>query len=459
MKRGLLIFGLIILILSTGCGGNQSGFDHGNSIDTLKVVTLFGPTSYFEYRGEPMGIDYENVKRFAEDEGMVLEISTLNNIQDLITALKNGEAHLAAYPVPSISEYNDDVLHCGIKEISSQVLVQKATKERVKDVTELIGKEITVEKDSKYYYRILNLDEELGGGIKIETIDNDTITSEDLMRMVSEGKIPYTVVDSQTASLYQDAFPGLDMSLRLSAEQAASWVVAKGLDSLAVKIDRWENNTHSSDFVREIYKRYYDRGLTEAFDVNLTYFKKLDLKKGNPVSQYDNVFKKHASTSGYDWELLAAIAFCESRYNPVAVSPFGAYGLMQVMPSTAKAVGVDPGVLGSPDNNVLAAAKILSKLDKSFENRVTDPDERMKFVVASYNSGLGHIYDAMALAEKIGLDSQKWHGNVAVAALMKSRREYYTDPVVKHGYFRGRETVDFVDHVTSIHNYLKTHIK
>ena len=128
---------------------------------------------------------------------------------------------------------------------------------------------------------------------------------------------------------------------------------------------------------------------------------------------------------------------------------------MQVMPATSGAVGVDPGSLGDPDANVKAASKIISKLDKAFANKVEDRNERLKFVVAAYNSGLGHIYDAMALAEKHGMDPAKWTGNVSIAALMKSRPEYYNDPVVKNGYFRGRETVDFVDHVTGIYNYLQ----
>lgn len=440
-----------------GCGNSKSDrYHHGNDLDTLKVVTLYGPTSYFNYRGEPMGIDYDNARKFAEDEGLVMEITTVNNISDLIDKLKSGEAHLAAYPLPAIAEYKEEVLHCGPVEISNQVLVQKKGKNEIHDVTELIGKEIYVEKDSKYHYRLLNLNDELGGGIKIIPFESDTIESEDLLRLVNNEVWQYTVIDSQLASLYKGSFPQLDTSLKISSDQAASWAVGLGLDSLAAKIDRWENRTHSSEFIKDIYKRYYDNNLNEIYDANLDYFKKMNLSKGKPVSAYDPLFKKYADRSGYDWKLLAAIAFCESRFNPSVASRFGAFGLMQVMPNTAEAVGVEPGSLGNPDSNVLAASRIISKLDKALSDKVEDPEERMKFVVASYNSGLGHIYDSIALAQKHGLDPQKWTGNVSISALMKSRPEYYNDPVVKHGYFRGRETVDFVDHVIGIYNYLQT---
>ena len=438
-----------------GCKESASGEDYGIGIDTLKVVTLYGPTSYFDYRGEAMGIDYENVKRFAEENGMVLQISTERNITDLIEKLKKGEAHLAAYPIPSISEYKDDVVHCGPVEISTQVLLQKANKDKISDVTELVGKDVYVERDSKYLYRLNNLNEELGGGINIKILDKDTLDNEEIIKMVSKGEIDYAVIDSRIAGIYKTAFPDIDTSVTLSAQQSASWAVAKGLDSLASKIDRWENKTHTSEFIREIYKRYYDRAVNDDFDTNLSYFKKLKQDSKQRVSEYDGIFKKYSDISGYDWKLLAAIAYCESRYNPTIASRFGAYGLMQVMPSTAAAVGIDPGSLGNPDSNVKAAAKILAQMDKSLAKKIDDPQERMKFVVASYNSGLGHIYDSIALADKTGLDPQKWTGNVSIAALLKSRPEYYNDPVVKNGYFRGRETVDFVDHVMSIYNYLQ----
>ena len=449
-----------ITLAMAHCKRGNENTHHGNDIDTLKVVTLYGPTSFFNYRGEYMGIDYENVRRFAEDEGYVLEIKALNNINEVINSLKNREAHLAAYHIPFISEYNQDIIYTGPREVTNQLLVQRKNKDgQIKDVTELIGKEVYVEKNSKYHYRLLNLDEELGGGIDIKTIENDTIVSEDFLEMVNSGKIDYAVVDSSIASIYASAFPNLDLSLPISTDQASFWAVAPGLDSLAVKIDTWENRTHSSEYVKEIYKRYYDQMNNDNFDATLSYFKNKDISKGKPVSSYDNLFKQYASTAGYEWPLLAAIAFCESRFNPTVASRFGAYGLMQVMPATASAVGIDPGSLGSPEINVKAAARILAKLDKALKNKVEDPEERMKFVVAAYNSGLGHIYDAMALAEKNGMDPQKWTGNVSIAALMKSRPEYYTDPVVKNGYFRGRETVDFVDHVTGIYNYIQSNLK
>ena len=157
--------------------------------------------------------------------------------------------------------------------------------------------------------------------------------------------------------------------------------------------------------------------------------------------------------------MLAAIGFNESRFNNDIISWAGAQGLMQLMPVTAQAMGIDPSDLSNPDRNILAAAKLLKKLDSSLVDKVPDKDERLMFVIAAYNCGLGHIFDSIALAEKFGLDSTKWLGNVSEAALMKSRPQYYNDPVVKNGYFRGRETTEFVDKVMSVYNYFVSRSK
>lgn len=433
--------------------------NYGADIDTLKVVTIYGPTSYFDYRGEFLGVDYENVRRFAKDGDMELEIQVVSNIGELIEKLENGEAHLGAYPVPSISEYKGEIVHCGPRQISWQVLVQKNSPEKIKDVTELTGKEIVVEENSKYHFRLKNLDSEIGGGINILPIESDTLQEEDFLDMVSRGDISYTVVDSETANLNSKYYTDLDFSLHVSLDQAASWVVGPGLDSLVAKIDRWEQRNHDSDIIKEIYKRYYERGKIDPLEQELAFFKSKDISKTGKVSPYDDLFKTNSQVAGFDWELLAAIAYCESRFIPDVTSRFGATGLMQVMPSTANALGFQTASLINPAINVKAASKLISNLNETLKKKVEDPEERMKFVIASYNSGLGHIYDSMTLAEKNGLDPQKWLGNVSVAVLMKSRPEYYTDPDMRHGYFRGRETVEFVDRVMAIYDYIKSQTK
>lgn len=449
------------LIALTACGSNHAKQDNEDkhvSIvpDTLHAATLYGPTSYFNYRGQQMGFDYENLKRFADDEGMVLDLKVASSLQSLLRMVSEGEADLAAYPVPSIEEYNKIVKHCGHKEVTWQVLVQPAGKNRISDVTELVGKTVYVEQDSKYHYRLNNLNKELGGGIDIVPISRDSLITEDLIEMVDHGEIPLTVVDSDIAELNKSYYPRLDIDMKISLDQYASWAVRNDCDSLAARLDRWEKRRDNSETLRAIYKKYFEISKNSAPYEDPALAFRLKIRKGGSISPYDNLFKRHSSVAGYDWRLLAAIGFNESRFDNNVESWAGARGIMQLMPSTAKAVGIKPESISNPDANILGAARLLKKLDAALAPKVPDPEERMRFVIASYNCGLGHIFDAIELASKHGLNPEVWLGNVSEAALMKSRPLYYNDPVVKNGYFRGRETTEFVERVMSVFEYFKS---
>lgn len=449
------------LIALTACGSNHAKQDNEDkhvSIvpDTLHAATLYGPTSYFNYRGQQMGFDYENLKRFADDEGMVLDLKVASSLQSLLRMVSEGEADLAAYPVPSIEEYNKIVKHCGHKEVTWQVLVQPAGKNRISDVTELVGKTVYVEQDSKYHYRLNNLNKELGGGIDIVPISRDSLITEDLIEMVDHGEIPLTVVDSDIAELNKSYYPRLDIDMKISLDQYASWTVRNDCDSLAARLDRWEKRRDNSETLRAIYKKYFEISKNSAPYEDPALAFGLKIRKGGSISPYDNLFKRHSSVAGYDWRLLAAIGFNESRFDNNVESWAGARGIMQLMPSTAKAVGIKPESISNPDANILGAARLLKKLDAALAPKVPDPEERMRFVIASYNCGLGHIFDAIELASKHGLNPEVWLGNVSEAALMKSRPLYYNDPVVKNGYFRGRETTEFVERVMSVFEYFKS---
>lgn len=450
------------MLFSVSCGGknhNSSTNAEDAPPDTLHVATLYGPTSYFNYRGQEMGFDYENVKRFANDENLVLDLKVAPTLQSLLNMIENGDIDLAAYPIPVIEEYKNLAKHCGYKEVTWQVLVQPDGKNKISDVTQLVGKTIYVEQDSKYHYRLNNLNQELGGGINIVPINKDSLITEDLIRMVDLGEIPLTVVDSDIAELNKSYYPRLDIDMKISLDQYSSWAVRNDLDSLASRIDTWEKRRDNSDMMKEIYKKYFEISKNPTPYEDPVKSLGLNIKKGGKISVYDDSFKRHAHVSGYDWRLLAAIGFNESRFNNDIISWAGAQGLMQLMPVTAQAMGIDPSDLSNPDRNILAAAKLLKKLDSSLADKVPDKDERLMFVIAAYNCGLGHIFDSIALAEKFGLDSTKWLGNVSEAALMKSRPQYYNDPVVKNGYFRGRETTEFVDKVMSVYNYFVSRSK
>lgn len=439
------------------CGGKTAtpAEEEHHLPDTLRVGTLYSPTSYFLYKGEEMGYEYELISNLAKDKGMKLDIKVAHTMNAMLEMLDSGLIDVIAYEIPITAEYRNRVIHCGKRNITHQVLVQHVGKKDtiLTDVTQLPGKEVWVIKDSKYDARLRNLDNELGGGIGIRTIDKDTLIAEDLIEMVANRSIPLTIVDSDIARLNKTYYTNIDISLQVSLDQKSSWAVAKDHQWLADSINAWTSQAGAEATSKRLLKRYFEMSKrTLGIDYHLT------LKHGK-ISPYDNFFKHYSQSIGWDWRLLAAQAYTESHFDNNVVSWAGARGLMQIMPKTAEAYGLSPENVTNPQLNIEAAAKIIKDLDKSLKSKVPDETERINFIIAAYNSGIGHVYDAIEIAKITGRNPQIWDGNVAEAILLKAHPEYYNNEVCRFGYFKGKQTIEYVAQVKKIYQLYKAKIK
>ena len=171
--------------------------------------------------------------------------------------------------------------------------------------------------------------------------------------------------------------------------------------------------------------------------------------KGGIISRYDQLFMTYSRDIRWDWRLLAAQCYQESTFDPKAVSFAGAKGLMQIMPGTADHLGLARSKLYEPEANIAAAVKYIAELERSFSD-IREHYERTNFVLASYNGGAHHIRDAMALARRDGKNPHRW-ADVSDYVLKLASPQYYNDPIVKHGYMRGSETVDYVSRIRQRH--------
>ncbi|MDR0429524.1 MAG: transporter substrate-binding domain-containing protein [Tannerellaceae bacterium] len=408
----------------------------------ITAVTLYSSTSYFQYRMEPMGYEYDLINEFAHSQGLKLNIVVAENVTKLINMLQVGEADVVAYPIPISNQLKSEVLFCGREEVSSQVLVQR---ELIRDVTELIGKDIYVTPGSKYHDRLKNLDIELGGGINIHDIGRDTITTEDLIEMVSEGIIPYTISDDKIARLNKTYYGNIDVSLEVSFRQRSSWVVRRSSPELAKAINDWASDQTGERTYKAAVKRYFELS-KKILEISMP-----DIKKGN-ISPYDDLFKKYAPSLGWDWKLLASLAYQESHFKLTVISWAGAQGLMGIMPGTAQSLGVATDDLTNPETSIRTGIEVLRRFRKGFES-IPDSLDVIKFTLASYNAGIGHVHDAQRLAEKFGKNALVWDDNVAEFILKKREPEYYNDPVVKFGYLRGTETFNYVREILGRYDY------
>ncbi|MCM1110585.1 MAG: transglycosylase SLT domain-containing protein [Clostridium sp.] len=466
MKRFVEKIGFPLLMLSAVSGGNLlfgscSGGGAGGEAqdtvhiipDTLRVATLYSPSSFFLFRDQRMGYDYELVTNMALEHGREIDLVVAPSLSAAVEMLDSGLVDMIAYEVPVTTEYLDHVVPCGITSVTRQVLVQpRNSKDRITDVTQLIGRDIYVERNSKYHHRLVNLDTELGGGIRIHPLDMDTLITEQVIEMVNDGKIPLTIVDSDIAKVNRTYYPGLDISVEVGLDQKSSWAVSRHTPWLADTIDTWTGEPEPRRVQAQLLRRYFEMARGEQTLYTL------DLSKGH-ISPFDNLFRHNADDELWDWRLLASQAFVESRFDPTVVSWAGARGIMQIMPATARANGVDPSQLTDNETSISLALKIIRSLDSSLKSRVPDSAERQKFVLAAYNSGLAHIYDAIELAKVTGHDPQVWNGQVEAALLLKANPEYYNNPVCKYGYFRGRQTTEYVRSVTALYDRAKSKVK
>lgn len=419
-------------------GTGRSDLEKILNEDTLRVVTLSRSTTYFNFKGKEMGYEYELAARLAKSLNVELKVYVAREVSQMMDMLYEGKVDIVAYPVTITNEMRNKVLFVDHTYLTKQVLVQRVDKKKkaeVKEAIDLSGKEVYVVENSKYHKHLLQVDNEIGGGIQVQTVSFEE-EEETLIKKVSTGEILYTVADDNIASLNKTYYNNIDISVELSHSQRSAWVVRKKSTDLCDTINKWFEKIDGDFTYQYLHHKYFEKQ-KQYSGKNPKYI------SSSKISNFDPLFKKYSETLDWDWKLLASVAYQESRFNPSAKSWAGALGLMQMMPATAKRFGVDStALLMKPEQNVRAATKYLKRVDKIF-NYIEDKDERIMFVLASYNAGVGHVRDAMALAEKYGKNPSKW-GDVSTFVLMKSKPEFFNDPIVRHGYLRGEETEKFV---------------
>ncbi len=423
----------------------------------LIAATNFSPINYFIYRGQTLGYEYEMLRHFTSFLGVELEIKIINDVDSAIANVNKGKYDVIALGLTVTNDRKEKMLFSAPILQTRQVLVQRSRKygsAKGKDIfirnpLELDGKDIHILKNDMYRRHLLHLEEDLG--IRFNIIEHRDFTLEELIDSVAAGKFDYVVCDEHIAKAYQKFTTHIDLETYLSLPQNIAWGLAKDADTLKKYLDAWLISFQNTQVSKRIYRKYF------RFPLQLYANEEFHSYKGGKISAYDDIIRAAAQKIPWDWRLLAALIFQESKFNPDAVSWVGAFGLMQLMPGTAESLGVDS--LSSDREQIFAGADLLHKLDKQWRKRVPDSVQRINFVLASYNVGTAHVLDAMSLAQKYGKNPQIWKDNVDYFLLNESKPEFYQDPVVKYGYCRGIEPYRFVKDIINRYREYKTLIR
>ncbi len=417
----------------------------------LNVITTNNSTSYFLYRGQAMGYEYEMAEHLADKLGLELNIIVADNFNEVFDLLESGKGDIIAFGLTVTEARKKQLAFTNDLYLTHQVLVQrkpdnwKKLSHReiqhhlVRNPAELIGDTIYVGEGTSYFPRLKNLEKEIGGKITIKEIKGDKITDE-IIRMVVDKKIDYTVADYNLAAVNQALFPILDIHTRISFSQHIAWAVRKNSPQLLKAVNEWIKGAKEQRFYTSLYNKYFKNKRSYLRRVNSDYFS----KNTGKISPYDDLIKHYADALGWDWWLLTSLIYQESRFNPDIEGRLGASGLMQLMPEALRVFQVKNPF--NPEENIRGGTAFLNRLYSRFE-RVEDSIQRIKFTMAAYNAGIGHIYDAQRLAQLIGLDPYVWDDNVEEAIILLSKHEYFTRPEIRYGYVRGFITDNYIHEI------------
>src|SRR5436309_10991531 len=432
---------------------------------TLTVLAPYNATTYFIYRGEPLGYEYELLQSFAKDQGLALKMVVVADPKSLSTILNSGEGDIAANRLVPTPENEADVSFTRALYRTAPVLVQqeeppaKAGKGTEKmlapgpadqtpevDIqarlitkpSQLTGKTVTLPEQSPYNRTLVELSDEISG--EIHVVEMGALQDEALAQKVAKGEIEFTVMQKNLADLKEAEFKNLKVRPVISKSHSVAWAVRKNSPELIQALNSWIEKKQNGSLFDKLYQKYFidRRNYLERVESGF-----LTSTTGK-LCPYDDLLKQHANDLSWDWRLLASQAFQESRFKSDAHSWAGASGLLQLMPATARQYGVKDSL--DPSDNVQGAVKFLKWLEGFWRERAKDEGERLKFVLASYNAGAGHVRDAQRLTEKYGGNAESWE-DVSYWLLQESTHQYSTDPVVNFGFCRGLEPGNYVSHI------------
>lgn len=428
----------------------------------LRAVTDYGSVSYLIYRGEPIGYQYELLKDLTKYLGVELELVIENNLEKSIDMLNSNKVDLLAMGLTVTSERNKQFSFTLPIMTTRQVLVQRKPEgfekmetadeinsHLLRNTLELANVEINVQKGTVFAKRLQTLSDEIADSIIIISGDRDM---EELIKAVANNEIDYTVADEHIALVNARYFRNIDVKTPLSFPQKISWAIEKGQYGLVDTINSWLNGFNKTLQARLLYNKYF-KNIRSKRIVNSQY----NSYSGGQLSPYDDEIKTAAEIIGWDWRMLASIVYQESEFKPNVRSWVGAFGLMQLMPFVLEKYGLDS--TASPSEQLTAGVKHLIYIKKQLPSEITDSTEQVKFLLASYNCGLGHVLDARRLANKHKKNSNIWTGSVDSCLLNLSEKEYYHDSVVYYGYVRGEETFQFVQEIMERYNIYSELIK
>ena len=438
--------GLVVVAL-TGCIQTsddvaQSGFlEDIMEAGEIRVITRNNAHCYYFYREQAMGFEYDLAKAFAKYLGVRLRVQIADKWEGMIPAIMNRSGDFIAASMTITPRRQRQVAFSeGYLEIQQHIIVHRDNTS-VRNLEDLNGRTVFVRKGTSYQERLEALQD---AGTQVFIYRMADVPTEDLIERVAARDIEITIADSNIAQMNRLYHPQIVIADPITATEALGWAVHPQADQLRERINAFFREIKANGKFQKIYDKYYTD--VEHFDyVDLRrYHRRLQTR----LPAYRELIMAASDRFGFDWRLIAAQMYQESHFNRKARSHAGAYGLMQLTTSTARSLGVKN--IYSARQSIYAGVQHLKNLYDYFDE-IAGAD-RLYFSLAAYNVGQGHIRDARKLAEKMGLDPNKWASLTQTLPLLRYRK-YYKDAT--YGYCRGTEPIEYIRQIMIYYDILK----
>lgn len=432
-----------VSLMLTSCGSDRI-FDRLNTEETLIVLTRNSPTTYYFDNDQETGFEYELTKAFADAEGLKLRISVAFTLEDLMSSLAEGQAHVAA---AGLTKTNDRDLQFKATDPylkQKPLIVYKSGASRPRNLNELVDRDIVVLAGSSHIESLKRLNQTIGN---INWREIRAADSLEIMQLVAEEKAELAIVDSIEFRMQHGLFPRLVAALSLEDEEDIVWYLPSlpGSDALRLRFNRFLQNHKETGALQRLRERHFGSSKNASRIGSFTFQQKVK----TTLPKWQPLIEAVAYEYQLDWRLLAAVSYQESHWDPTAISPTGVRGMMMITRATAK----DLGVIDRTDakQSLRGGARFIKSLSRRLPSDIPEPD-RMWMVLAAYNIGMGHLEDTRVLAQKNGLDPDRWQD---VRELLPRLQNpiYYSS--TRYGFARGKEAVTYVDNIRHYYSVLK----
>ncbi|MEE9613722.1 MAG: membrane-bound lytic murein transglycosylase MltF [Thermodesulfobacteriota bacterium] len=411
----------------------------------LRMLTRNNAMTYYIYRGTQVGFEYELVRRFAEEHDLRLDVVIPPGHEDLIPWLNQGRGDIVAAALTITPERAERAAFTEPYNEVREVVVVREDYGEVAASEDLVGKVVYVRESSSFYETLVDL-REVVPGFEIALLPED-LETEEILKGVEEGEWDITVSDSNLLEVERSYGRKLRAAFELK-DTELGWAVRRENEGLLEALNAYIAREQKQGTVRIMKGKYFEnrRTIRRAHQ-------KFRSDTSGRISPYDDLAKKYADRYGLDWRLVSAQIYRESGFDPNTVSWAGAVGLMQLMPETARELGVSD--VYEPEQSIRAGTKYMSRLIRRIDGDVALED-RLLFALAAYNVGYSHLTDARRLAARKGWSPDRWFGSVERAMLLLEKPEYYRK--ARYGYCRGSEPVAYVRDVQELYDAYVEHV-